>query len=257
MRPSQEEISSRVERLLSAQPTAPPEARRVRRPFPVVGIRDESARYVAVEVAVDGEFAESHRRPSQYTTVKLEGWPARFYVLANLPGAETWEFLVDRESESGRRIAELRRGESLWLSLAEGGGFDADEVRGKEALLFATGSGVATLKPLVEIWLSRAAGEGPARIVMHLGEARPDDFAYEAELKRWQEQGVTLRRAVESWDEEPGAFRFRYVQHAFDACPRPVDEAYAYLSGAPVMIQMTARMLMQRGMRPGRVKINI
>ncbi len=255
MRSSRDEISSRVERLLTAQPAAPSQARRVRRAFPLARVWEEGPRYLGVEVTVDGEFAECHRRPGQYVTMKLDGWPARFFVLANQPGNRRWELLVDRESESGRLLGE-RDQDVVLMSMPEGVGFDAGEGAGKEALLFCTGSGIATIRPLVEGWLEGPEEDVPGQISLFVGESRAEDFAYEERVKRWEAQGVRVRRAVERGDEE-GAFPFRYVQHAFDACPRPVTDAYAYLSGAPVMIQMVATMLMQRGMSPGRLKINV
>ena len=248
-----DEISARVERLLTAQPTAPPEARRVRRPFKVVARREESRRHLALQIEVDREFFQAYRRPGQYVTLKVPGWPARFFVVADCPSQGVWEFLVDRSGELGPILGKLEVGEQLLISLPEGGGFDAVEAAQKTALLFCTGSGVATMRPLIGQWLESETS--PSEIAMYYGEHDGRDFAYESLIASWEEAGVEVYRAVEVGGDEK--FPHRYVQHAFAAHHPALDDAFAYLSGAPVMIQIVARKLMDRGIDPSRVKINI
>lgn len=247
-----DESSARVERLLTAQPTAPPEARRVRRPVVIERRWEESRRHLGIQIRVDAEFDQAYRRPAQYVTLKAPGWPPRFFVIASRPEERLWEFLVDRQGELGPVIEAMDVGAELAVSLPEGKGFDAGEAVGKVAMMFCTGSGVATMRPLVRRWLD---ADRPATIALYYGERTSQDFAYSELLDDWQSRGVQVVRAVE---EQPSAeIPYRYVQHAFEAHHPPVDDAFAYLSGAPVMIQMTATKLMDKGVAPSRVKINI
>ena len=250
-----DEMSARIERLLAAQPTAPPEARRVRRAFEIKERWVESRRHLGVAIEVDAEFAESFRRPGQYVTLKTEGWPARFYVIASRPEPNLWEFLIDRSGELGPVLADLEVGERVELSFPEGGGFDASEAAQKTAMLFCTGSAIATMRPLIESWLGGDHGR-PDEIVLYYGERKPDDFAYEEMLAQWEAtENINIFRAVEERSSEQ--YPYRYVQDAFDAHPVEVQNGYAYLSGAPVMVQMVAQRLLKMGAAPSRLRINI
>lgn len=250
---SDDEIPARVERLLTAQPTAPPESRRVRRRVEIADRWRESQRYIGVRMEVDAEFAQAYRRPAQYATLKVPGWPARFYVIASRPSDNVWEFLIDRQGELGPVLGKLDVGDELKISMPEGVGFDPDEAAGKPAVMFCTGSGIATMRPLIERFIDPDS-PGPAAIALYYGERRPGDFAYESLLETWHNRGVSVHRAVERDD---GDCPHRYVQHAFDADHPSMDDAFVYLSGAPVMIQIVADKMLHLGVAPTRVKVNI
>ena len=250
----QREISARVERLLTAQPAAPPEARRVRRWCDVEATWEEGPRYIGMRIRVDEEFAEAYRRPGQYVTLKVEGWPARFYVIAARPEDDVWEFLIDCQGELGPVLADLEAGSELLVSMPEGVGFDAREAGDKVVTMFCTGSGLATMRPLVERWLE-PGGARPSSMSLYYGERRIGDFAYQAILDDWTSAGVDVHRSAEQGESDE--IVHRYVQHAFDADHPPIDDAFAYVSGAPVMIQIVAEKLLTLGMAPSRIKVNI
>lgn len=257
-RATQDEISARIERLLTAQPTAPPEARRVRRQFAIEKRWEVSQRHLGLQLRVDKEFAAAYRRPGQYVTLKVEGWPARFFVIASRPEDDLWEFLIDRKGELGPVLEKIEVGETLQVSLPEGAGFDAREAGGAVAMMFCTGSGVATMRPLIRCWLN--AGEAaPSEMVLYYGEREGGDFAWTDLLAQWRDRGIKVYRAVEDVNAQVAGSEipYRYVQHAFEAEHPPVQDAFAYLSGAPVMIQMVAGKLLRLGLAPSRVKINI
>ncbi len=249
----QQEIEARVERLMTMQPTAPPDARRVRRAFPVVGQRRESTRHLALEIEVDEEFASSLRRPGQYVTLKVSGWPARFFVVASQTGRCTWEFLIDQRGELGSVLENFKVDQTICVSLPEGGGFDPEEAAGEVAVLFCTGSGIATMRPLIEYWLEKSEIR-PSQIGLYYGESQADAFAYPELLKAWSSKGIAVHRAVEQSGESMVA---RYVQEAFDAAPLPLEKAHVYLSGAPVMVQLVAEKVLRQGVAPSRVQTNI
>src|SRR5690554_210365 len=242
------EVEAHVERLLTAQPGSPPEARRVRRPFSVRSSRLDGRRYCRLELEIDEEFAGSFHRPGQYTTLGLAGHPPNFYVIAGAD-ARSWEFLIETEGDLGRALSKLDVGAEVEVSLAEGGGFEPDAAVGRSALLFATGSGIATLLPLVDRWLAQVAR--PERIAIFYGEREAEDRAYVERLRRLEDAGVEVYAAI----EEGG--QFTYVQDAFEAAAPPLNDAVVYLSGAPVMVKSVTERLMAAGVEAGRIHINI
>ncbi|RAL22217.1 biotin--[acetyl-CoA-carboxylase] ligase [Lujinxingia litoralis] len=244
----QAEVEAHVERLLTAQPGSPPEARRVRRRFAVQEVAPEGSRYVRLAVEVDEEFAASLQRPGQYTTLGAAGLPPSFYVVARAR-QRRWEFLVEAEGDLAQALAGLKPGDEVEVSLAEGRGFEAREAVGASALLFATGSGLAALLPLVERWLEAPAR--PARIALFYGERHDDDLACRALLSALEARGVQVCMALEEGGEHT------YVQDAFAALAPPLDGAFAYLSGAPVMVKAVTETLMKAGVPAGRIQVNI
>lgn len=249
---NEQEVEARVERLLTGQPAAPPEARRVRRAFPVVERHQVSARHLGLTIEVDEEYAESLLRPGQYVTLKVSGWPPRFFVVASQQGRR-WEFLVDQRGELGAALSHFEVGKTICMSLPEGGGFEPTQARGRTAAMFCTGSGVATMRPLIECWLAHPEWR-PDKMVLYYGEMELDAFAYGALLEAWAKQGVEVHLAVEDGSGEGG---HRYVQEAFDAAPLPAKDCVVYLSGAPVMIQKVADKMLRLGVSPSRVRTNI
>lgn len=211
----------------------------------------EGPRYMGLRVKVSAELAEAYERSGQYVMLRIGEGPARFYVIASRPGPRIWEFLIAMGGDLGPALAALEVGDLVLVSAPEGTGFDASEAVGKRALLFCTGSGVATMRPLIEEWLEGA--ERPDEIALYYGEARQGDFGYEELLERWKAQGVKLYRVVEEGASEDA----RYVQEVFAAHHPPLEDAYFYVSGAPVMIEMAARRIFEFDVEPWRVKVNI
>ncbi|TXD35908.1 biotin--[acetyl-CoA-carboxylase] ligase [Lujinxingia vulgaris] len=242
------EVEAYVEQLLTAQPAAPPQARRVRRRFKLRANERVGARYCRLEVEVDAEFAASYLRPGQYTTVGIEGHPPNFYVIAGARGP-VWEFLIEAEGDLGSALSELGVGAEVEVSLAEGGGFEPATARARNALLFASGSGIAAVLPLIDRWLE--APGGPESIALFYGERHEHDRAYAERLRKLEEAGVAVYLAAEEGRE------FRYVQDAFEATGLPVHEAAVYVSGAAVMIKAVTERMMAAGIDASRIHINI
>lgn len=242
------EVEAHVERLLTAQPGSPPQARRVRRRFALRASERVGARYCRLEVEVDAAFSDSYLRPGQYITLGLEGHPPNFYVIAGVRG-RVWEFLIEVEGDLGSALSELEVGAEVEVSLVEGGGFEPASGRGKTALLFASGSGVAAVLPLVDRWLSEPGR--PERIALFYGERHEEDRAYAERLKQLEEAGVEVFLAA----EEGGAYR--YVQDAFEAAGLPVNDAVVYVSGAAVMTKAVTERMMAAGVDASRIHINI
>lgn len=206
---------------------------------------------MGLRLRVSDEFAYAYRRPGQYVTLQFADLPPRFYVIAKKIGRDCFEFLLSARGEFGQYLQELAVGDRVALSSPEGRGFLVGEAAGGKALLFSTGSGIATVRPLIEAWLGSA--RRPEEIYLYYGEARAEDFAYGSLLADWEAEGVRVYRAVESGGEG----EFRYVQDAFAAHHPPLGDAYIYLSGAPVMIRSVAETVLRMGAMPERLKVNL
>src|SRR5690606_19835469 len=137
--------------------------------------------------------------------------PGAFYALANAPGGETIELLVKRGDPLSNRLAALEPGASLFVSEALGPGFPVEEGRGKDLLLFATGSGIAPIRAVLQHVLPRR--EAFERIHLFYGVRTPRDFPYCGELEALRGGRVELHRAISRLP--PGGGHARYVQERF------------------------------------------
>lgn len=251
------EIENYAHRLASTMPEQPPEADRPRESFAVERVWAEGERYTALSVRVDDpDFLASHTRPGQYVTFQYGGLDPRFLVLANAPDpdAECWEFLIDLDSDLGEAIDKLREGHHVRLSPAEGSGYPADDLDGRSVLIFTTGAGIASVRPVMEHWRQHTE-RAPENLAVYYGESDVDEFAYVNEFADWRAHGARLYQAIENLPEpEEG---YRYVQHAFEADAPSLEDALVFVSGAPVMMELIIAKLLRLGVPPEHIHINV
>lgn len=247
-----DQIDQFTAQLTTARPNQPATAPRARRVFHLNALTFEGPRYVRARVEVDEDFAASVEHPAQYTTMRHGELAPRFLVIASAPGERAWEFLVDRGSTLGASLARGEVGDEVVLSEAEGEGFAI----GAEGplLAFTTGSGVATMRPVLE-HLRRVAPARVAEVALYYGEATGEDFALAEERARWEALGARIFLAREDLAE--GESGWRYVQDAFAEDAPALEGARVLLSGAPIMMRLVSEALLARGVPPEALLTNV
>ena len=252
-----EQIRTYAAEAANELPARDPEADRARQPFEVIDAWREGRNYVGLRVRVDDDdFRESYERPGQYVTFQYDALEPRFLVIANAPAAdaEDWEFLIDLDSDLGDISHEIAAGDEVVLSPAEGSGYPSIDLDGHHILMFTTGSGIASMRPVIQHW-ARRPDEGPDALALYYGEASEEDFAYAREFPDWRRAGVRLFRAIEDIPHpEEG---YRYVQHAFEDDDPSLEDAFVFVSGAPIMMEMIIAKLIGLGVDPERIFTNI
>ena len=260
LRPAWKKTLSEIEpadiaaKIAATRPDLPAVANRPRDTFTIATRAHWGERYWHVTVEVDEDFAQTLEHPAQYTTFSVGKLAPRFLVISSVPGDTRWEFVIDRDSSIGKVIGEHGPGAPVVLSHAEGEGFDLSKITRDELLGFATGSGIATLRPLFKT-IARRDPERLTRMALYYGEARQQDFILAAELDVWERGGARIYRISE--DGLSGEHGWRYVQHAFLHDAPALANAAALLSGAPIMLRMVSQMLIERGLAPGAILTNI
>lgn len=227
------------------------EAPRVRARVHITQVIEEPAGYRRIVLA---PTPWEKRRPGQYITLAYEGLAPRFLVLASRPG-QPWEVLISADSTLGRAMhGQPLVGQTVSVSEPEGPGFSpalwSSEDESSPLLAFATGSGIATIRALLE-HLEATAPSRLKRTTLYYGESGPDQHAYLSELERMAAQGMGLH-LVHAQDP-----KVRWVQEAFMQAPLPLERAQIVLSGAPIMTQYVAAMMLERGVDLERLHVNI
>ncbi|MFB6351090.1 MAG: hypothetical protein ABEN55_01360 [Bradymonadaceae bacterium] len=246
-----------AQKLVDGVPDIPLDSPRDRRTCVIEDFWKEGRRYIGLRVAVDESYREAYRVPGQYVTLSPEHLDPRFLVIANAPGpvsATEWEFLVDRQTNLGGSIEPLSPGSTLAISAPEGPGWPLDEAAGRPVVCFVTGSGIASIRPLLQHW-KHHVDLAPSQTTLYYGESRARDFAYTDETAEWNNHGVRTfhcNGATGETEED-----FQYVQHAFEADVPELDDAFVLLAGAPVMKRAVLERLLDQNFPIDRVFTNI
>ncbi|MHB8874138.1 MAG: ferredoxin reductase domain-containing protein [Myxococcaceae bacterium] len=192
----------------------------------------------------------AHAHAGQYLKAALEGVGEGFFAIASAPGeGDRIELLVKTGTKLGAALAELPPGARLRLSGPLGKGFPLERARGKDVLLFATGSGLAAIRPVVRVLLRNRASYG--QVTLFVGVRTPSSFAYSRELDEWEAAGVRVLRTVSrpgpsGWEGLTG-----YVQAHLGELK--VTHAVAFAVGQEEMVKGVTRALEARGLPPGSV----
>ena len=225
----------------------------------VVRAWDDTSSLRGIELEIDAAVHVGHTTPGQYvklTMASLEGVPIRGYVaLASMPAlGRRVELLVKRGSALGDALAAAREGDVVRTSRVEGRGYPLDEQAGRDLLLFATGSGIAPLRAVVQRVLSSRERYGG--VTLFHGHRLPSEIPYASEHDAWRRGGVDYWPVVSrpegtDWSGDRG-----YVQDVLRARRPSVAGAAAFLCGVRGMVAGVTEALVELGLPRERVFLN-
>src|SRR5229473_6031019 len=208
----------------------------------------------SIELDLKGTpLAGTHQMPGQYVTLGMEGVGRGTFAIASPPEeSRNFEFLVKGGSPLADALRRARPGTKVQISLPAGKGFPLDRAIGKNLLLFATGSGISAIRSVIQSVLQNRSDYG--QISLYFGARTPTAFAYQRELETWEREGIQVFRIV----SRPGESRWKgltgYIQSHLSELN--VDNAVAFLSGQPAMVEEVTRALTQRGLPRENIYLN-
>jgi sulfhydrogenase subunit gamma (sulfur reductase) len=221
----------------------------------VVSNRLEAQGLLALGLDVSGTpLAGSHQVPGQYVKLALEGVGEGFFAIASTPDprGRTFEFLIKGGAAVADALRVLPAGATVRVSPVQGKGFPLASARGKNVLLFATGSGISPVRSLIN--LIRQDRSAYKHVHLYFGVRSPDAFAYTAELTQWEGEGIKVVKTVSQpgnsgWEGLTG-----YVQSHVPA--EPLADSVAYLCGQKAMVQGVTEALIRQGLSKGDIFLN-
>lgn len=195
-----------------------------------------------------------HRMPGQYVHLSLPEVGESLFAIASAPEpfGTRWEFLLKGGSALPERLIALEPGARVYSKLPEGRGFPLPQACGRGVLLFATGSGISPIRSVIESIRQERVAYG--RVTLYFGARTPRAFAYEDELRHWEEAGIRVVRTV----SQPGASGWQgltgYVQAHLNE--EPVEDSVAFLCGQSSMVKGVIEALLTRGLPREAIHLN-
>lgn len=226
-------------------------------PARVRAVREVAPGFAEVVLDVlDPEVLGRHTRPGQFIEARIPEVGTARFAIASAPSDDdaALELLVKAGGPVADALAAAPRGAEVLVSAPKGRGFDVDAFRGRDLLLFATGSGISGIRPVVHHLVRHRDRFG--RVVLFFGARTPEAFAYLDEIPAWEQDAIEVVRVVSrpgpGWKGRTG-----HVQDALDALSPDLGEAAALLCGHPAMVRDVARILRDRGVPGTRVRTNV
>lgn len=208
-----------------------------------------------LQVEVPEGVRALYRTPGQFVEVGIPGiLSGSFFAIASAPGEGTLELLVKSGSPLADELWGLSPGDPLLVSDPMGPGFPIEGAKGRDVLLFATGSGFAPIRAMLRV-IGKDRGSFGA-VHLFFGVRTEEDFPFREELDALPAQGISVHLTV-SRRPDPASGHGRYVQERFRSLLPPVEHAVAFLCGIEGMVEGVTQALVEAGMGPERISVNL
>lgn len=222
-------------------------------PARIVSITPEASELFDVRIDVAGTpLVGTHQRPGQYVQLGVEGHAAQPFALASAPLEPTFELLLKAGSELTDAVLSRRSGQTVLCSKAEGEGFPLDRARGRNVLLFATGSGISPIRSA--LLMLRRERERYGDVTLFFGARTPTSFAYVKEHAQWEADRIDVVRTV----SRPGQSGWKgltgYVQSHIPAMVK--DDPLVFVCGQQEMVEAVTHALERAGVPKTNLYLN-
>jgi anaerobic sulfite reductase subunit B len=211
---------------------------RITRSFDLRAVNGQHVEFVAGQVAV----------------LRVAGHDPAYFAFAGAPEDRDLEVLVKQKAGASHAIYEMRAGDTIELVGIAGHGFPMDQLKHRDLVFVAMGTGVAPLRSALRHALKRKDEFG--RLVVLYGARTPDDFCYRDETDGWEDAGVALRQVISRPDGHDWAGPTGYVQSLLDNVLPELKSPVALICGSREMIDQTRERLGKMGFRPEEILTN-
>jgi sulfhydrogenase subunit gamma (sulfur reductase) len=192
--------------------------------------------------------------PGQVAILQVAGEEPAYFAFASAPDDADLEVLVKQKAGASSVIYDMKIGDEIELAGIAGHGFRLDEVKGRDLVFVAMGTGVAPLRSALRHVLKRKHDFGQP-IVLY-GARTPDDFCYRTETEDWELGGVELRQVISRPDGHDWSGPTGYVQSLLDNVLPGLSSPVALICGSREMIDQTCERLLKMGFKPEEILTN-
>ena len=192
--------------------------------------------------------------PGQVAILQVKPEDPAYFAFASAPDDAELEVLVKQKVGASSVIYDMKVGDEIELLGIAGHGFRLDEMKGRDLVFVAMGTGVAPLRSALRHVLSRKDDYG--QLVVLYGARTPDDFCYRSETEDWKDSGVELRQVISRPDGHDWSGPTGYVQSLLDHVLPSLASPVALICGSREMIAQTRERLGKMGFKPEEILTN-
>ena len=222
----------------------------------ITGVRDQAllTRSFDLRPQDAGESNAFRFTPGQVGILKVEPEAPAYFAFASAPEDSDLEVLVKQKAGASNIIYDMKPGDEIELLGIAGHGFRIDDMKGRDLVFVAMGTGVAPLRSALRHALKRKGEFG--QLVMLYGARTPDDFCYRDETDGWEDAGVELRQVISRPDGHDWSGPTGYVQSLLDHILPNLSAPVALICGSREMIDQTRERLGKMGFKPEEILTN-
>ena len=192
--------------------------------------------------------------PGQVGLLRVKAEEPAYFAFASAPDDPDLEVLVKQKAGCSTALYDMKPGDEIELLGIAGHGFRLDEMKGRDLVLVAMGTGVAPLRSALRHVLRRKDEFG--QLVVLYGARTPDDFCYRDETEDWENSGVELRQVISRPDGHDWSGPTGYVQSLLDHVLPNLSSPVALICGSREMIGQTRERLGKMGFKPDEILTN-
>lgn len=192
--------------------------------------------------------------PGQVAILRVKDQDPAYFAFASAPEDRDLEVLVKQKVGASNVIYDMCVGDEIELAGIAGHGFRLDEMKGRDLVLVAMGTGVAPLRSALRHVFKRKSEFG--QLVVLYGARTPDDFCYRDETEAWEDAGVELRQVISRPDGHDWSGPTGYVQSLLDHVLPNLSSPVALICGSREMIDQTRERLGKMGFKPDEILTN-
>jgi len=192
--------------------------------------------------------------PGQVAILRVPGEDPAYFAFASAPEDDELEVLVKQKAGASSVLYDMNVGDEVEMLGIAGPGFRLDEIKGRDLVFVAMGTGVAPLRSVLRHVLNRKHEFG--QLVVLYGERTPDDFCYREETGEWKDAGVELRQVISRPDGHDWSGPTGYVQSLLDNVLPTLSSPVALICGSREMIDQTRDRLGMMGFKPEEILTN-
>lgn len=194
---------------------------------------DETPKLKGVVLEVPEAVAAQYTTPGQIVVLRPNEKDQIYIAIASQVGEKAALELLLGEGAAAK--LDLQVGAKIEMNPPTGRGFPVDKALGKDVLLFAVGSALAPIRPLVQLIRKNRSDYG--RVTLYIGAHTEEDFPYRAEYDGWKRDRIDVVKAV----SKP------WVQELFQKDAPSVDQSVAYVCGMKAMMEQVTEVLVAAG----------
>ena len=192
--------------------------------------------------------------PGQVALLRVASEDPAYFAFASAPEDPDLEVLVKQKVGASYVIYDMKVGDEVDLVEVCGRGFRLDEMKGRDLVFVAMGTGVAPLRSALRYVMKRPGEFG--QLVVLYGARTPDDFCYRSETEEWKDAGVELRQVISRPDGHDWSGPTGYVQSLLDHVLPNLSSPVALICGSREMIAQTRERLQKMGFKPEEILTN-